>query len=615
MVKKSKTTKDELTRIAIINPDKCKPKDCGLACKKTCPVVRTGGQCIDVTKKSKVAIISEVLCIGCNLCVQKCPQDAIRIIRLPSNLESNTVHRFGPNTFKLHRLPRPRPGNVLGLVGTNGIGKSTALQILSGRLTPNLGQFDDPPDWDEIRQHFRGNELQTYFTLLLEDNIRCVTKPQYVDNIPKVVKGVVETLLLKRCGSEEVMESLLDKLDLDDVRTQQINTLSGGQLQRFAIAVAAATNANVLMFDEPSSYLDVQQRLIASRLIRELQQVDNYIIVVEHDLAVLDYLSDYVQILYGTPAAYGVVTMPASVREGINHFLAGFLPAENLRFRPEPLKFRIAQVALETNEDETDDVVTYKYPSMEKSLGSFMLHVESGTFNESEITVLLGRNGTGKTTFIRMLAGQLSPDEDENGIVPTIHRLEVSYKPQKLSSKKEITVRQYLTQNCKLMNDPIFQRIVLKGLNIEPLYNNVLKFLSGGELQRVAIAWALGRKNANIFLIDEPSAYLDAEQRVECAKCIRQYIYQKKKTAFIVEHDFIMATYLADKVIVYDGRPAFDCTARTPQSLLTGMNAFLEDLEVTFRRDPSNYRPRINKPNSQKDQEQKRLGQYFFMNQ
>jgi translation initiation factor RLI1 len=147
--------------IAIVNSDKCKPKKCRQECKKSCPVVKTGKLCIEVDNASKIAFISERLCIGCGICPKKCPFDAIQIINLPTNLESQVTHRYSANSFKLHRLPMPRPGQVLGLVGTNGIGKSTALKILAGKLKPNLGRFEDPPDWEEILRYFRGSELQS----------------------------------------------------------------------------------------------------------------------------------------------------------------------------------------------------------------------------------------------------------------------------------------------------------------------------------------------------------------------------------------------------------------------------------------------------------------------
>merc|ERR1712241_47301 len=136
--------------------------------------------------------------------------------------------------------------------------------------------------------------------------------------------------------------------------------------------------------------------------------------------------------------------------------------------------------------------------------------------------------------------------------------------------------------------------------------------LSGGELQRLAMALCLG-KPADVYLIDEPSAYLDSEQRLVAAKVIKRFILHAKKTGFIVEHDFIMATYLADRVIVFEGQASVSTLANSPQPLLSGMNKFLGQLEITFRRDPNNFRPRINKLDSVKDCEQKLSGNYFFL--
>jgi len=153
---------------------------------------------------------------------------------------------------------------------------------------------------------------------------------------------------------------------------------------------------------------------------------------------------------------------------------------------------------------------------------------------------------------------------------------------------------------------------VTKPLNIENIIDQEVIHLSGGELQRVALVLCLGQP-ADIYLIDEPSAYLDSEQRIIAAKVIKRFILHSKKTGFVVEHDFIMATYLADRVIVYDGNPSIDCCANSPQSLLSGMNIFLKSLDITFRRDPTNYRPRINKLDSVKDREQKLAGNFFFL--
>ncbi|XP_029920847.1 ATP-binding cassette sub-family E member 1 [Myripristis murdjan] len=592
------------TRIAIVNHDKCKPKRCRQECKKSCPVVRMGKLCIDVTPQSRIAWISESLCIGCGICVKKCPFGALSIINLPSSLEDETTHRYSANSFKLHRLPVPRPGEVLGLVGTNGIGKSTALKILSGKQKPNLGKYDAPPDWQEILTFFRGSELQNYFTKILEENLKAVVKPQYVDQIPKTVQGNVGSILSRK-DDTKTKDVVCEQLDLTHLRDRNVEDLSGGELQRFACAVVCIQRADIFMFDEPSSYLDVKQRLKAAITIRSLITPDRYIIVVEHDLSVLDYLSDFICCVYGVPSAYGVVTMPFSVREGINIFLDGYVPTENLRFRETSLVFKVAETA---NEEEVRKLCRYQYPNMKKTMGDFTLEVMEGEFTDSEIVVMLGENGTGKTTFIKMLAGCLKPDK--GGEVPI---LSVSYKPQKISPKFKGSVRALLHEKIRdVYTHPQFVTDVMKPMHINSIIDQDVQNLSGGELQRVALTLCLG-KPADVYLIDEPSAYLDSEQRLMAARVIKRFILHAKKTAFIVEHDFIMATYLADRVIVFDGVPSKSTTANTPQTLLAGMNKFLSQLEITFRRDPNNFRPRINKMNSMKDVEQKKSGNYFFL--
>jgi ATP-binding cassette, sub-family E, member 1 len=207
-----------------------------------------------------------------------------------------------------------------------------------------------------------------------------------------------------------------------------------------------------------------------------------------------------------------------------------------------------------------------------------------------------------------MLVGVVKPDDDD----VEIPELNVSYKPQKISPRFEGTVRSLLYSKIRdAWMHPQFMTDVTKPMNIEPLLDQEVKYLSGGELQRVALVLALG-KPADVYLIDEPSAYLDSEQRIIAAKMIKRFILHAKKTAFVVEHDFIMSSYLADRVIVYEGSPGRDCVALTPVNLVTGMNRFLKALEITFRRDPTNFRPRINKMHSVKDHEQKLSGQYFY---
>ncbi|CAK7896160.1 translation initiation factor Rli1p [[Candida] anglica] len=600
---------DKATRIAIVSTDKCKPKKCRQECRRGCPVVKTGKLCIEVTPASKIAFISENLCIGCGICVKKCPFDAVNIINLPTNLEAETTHRYSANSFKLHRLPTPRPGQVLGLVGTNGIGKSTALKILAGKQKPNLGKYDNPPDWEDILKHFRGSELQNYFTKVLEDDIKAIIKPQYVDNIPRALAKSkvkdVQSILKAKCERPDAWDYIIRVLELGGVMTRDVENLSGGELQRFALGMTCVQDANVYMFDEPSSYLDVKQRLRAAEIIRSLLHPTCYVICVEHDLSVLDYLSDFVCILYGAPSVYGVVTLPSSVREGINIFLDGHIPTENMRFRTESLQFRMADA---TDLMELDKTNAYTYPTMEKTQGDFHLKIEEGDFTNSEILVMMGENGTGKTTFCRLLAGLTAPDDAKKS-----PKLNVSMKPQKIAPKFPGTVRQLFFKKIRAsFLHPQFQTDVVKPLKIDDIIDQEVQHLSGGELQRVAIVLALGIP-ADIYLIDEPSAYLDSEQRIICSKVIRRFILHSKKTAFIVEHDFIMATYLADRVIVFEGKASQDAIAKAPESLLTGCNRFLKNLNVTFRRDPNSFRPRINKLDSQMDKEQKAAGNYFFL--
>lgn len=254
---------------------------------------------------------------------------------------------------------------------------------------------------------------------------------------------------------------------------------------------------------------------------------------------------------------------------------------------------------------KNDILKAYEFPTMTRTQtrgkSKFILHVEAGGFTDSEIIVLLGENGTGKTTFVRMLAGLLKSDEqmrlEEEGMTweaaqAGVPDLNVSYKPQKISPKFQGTVQELLHKRIRNSYiHPQFASDVMKPLMMDNIIDNGVQTLSGGELQRLAITLALGTP-ADVYLIDEPSAYLDSEQRINCAKVIKRFIMHSKKTAFVVEHDFIMATYLADRVVVYTGNPGIEATATSPQGLLSGMNQFLKSLEVTFRRDPTNFRPR-----------------------
>eukprot|EP00026_Physarum_polycephalum_P000793 Phypoly_transcript_00794.p1 GENE.Phypoly_transcript_00794~~Phypoly_transcript_00794.p1 ORF type:complete len:583 (-),score=108.54 Phypoly_transcript_00794:40-1788(-) len=573
-------------RIAIVDNNKCKPSKCNLECKKFCPVERIGKECVTVTKQAPAALISEETCIGCGICVRQCPMNAITIINLPHPIEGEITHRYSPNSFMLHRLPRPRRGQVLGIVGSNGTGKSTALKILSGKMIPNFGNFENPTPltWEEVVTHFRGSELQNYFRLMTSKDLKVSVKPQNIIMGPGEDKIVGE--VLATVNERGDMDQIVKDLDLANLMTRTLDTVSGGEAQRFAIAYACLKKADIYLFDEPSNYLDIRQRVKAARVIRSVLTDSNFVTVVEHDLSLLDFLSDVVSILYGFPGAFGVATLPYNVREGINVFLDGYLPASNTRFRTEALDFN---VRASTEPVKAKRVNGHFYLDTEITKGdnnAFRLTVEPGDFNPSEIIVLLGENGCGKTTFIKHLLQVASNEEDpsensqktpaqtdhgdenseENpgqtgkGKSPKIpaSRLSASYKPQQLAPKFPGTVRQLLEQKIpQALCDPLYVSDVLKALQTERLMGLKVLELSGGELQKVALCLALG-KPADIYLLDEPSSFLDSEQRLLAAKVIKRFIMHTKKTAFVVEHDFIMATYLADRVIVYDGVAGVD---------------------------------------------------------
>ncbi|KAG6426972.1 hypothetical protein SASPL_111211 [Salvia splendens] len=536
--------------------------------------------------------------------------------------DKDTFFRYGPNSFKLLRLPEPRPCQVLGIVGRNGIGKTTAIELLSGSLKPNLGRFDDPPEWKEIFNFFHESELHElhyYFYRLIKHKMKTAVQSQDVICFAKFLQAKLACKAVRRnvgqCLTEaderDMKQQLAADLELIQVMKREEGKLSGGEYQRLAIAMAALKNADVYLFDEPCNYLDVKQRLKAAQVIRSLRLPNIYVIVVEHDLTVLDYLSDCICFFYGSPGSHGTATVPFSVKEGINIFLDGYVTTEKIRFRDESLTLKVADTPQESAE-EIETYARHRYPTMTKTYENFSLKVVEGEFIDSQIIVMLGENGTGKSTFLQMLGHFLKPDPVEGSDVK-IHGLKISYKPQKIRSKSEATVESMLHEYTHgLYTDPEFVSNVMGPLLIIKLMDKKLVNLSDGELQRVVLALCLGQP-ADLYLIDEPSAFLDSELRIVAAKVIKKIIRQKKKPAFVAEHDFIMATYLADRVIVYQGKPSIDCVANSPQSLVTGMNLFLSNLDITCRRDPTSFRPRINKHGSTHHLGQKSTGSLYYM--
>lgn len=585
-----------MPRIAVVNREKCQPEKCSAECKNFCPGVRIGDETIILDEEEK-PIISEELCTGCGICVHKCPFNAIHIINLPEELENQCVHRYGPNGFALYGLPIPREGKVSGLIGRNGIGKTTALKILGGKLRPNLGQEEASTD-EELKEFFKGSELQAYFEEL--DELEISYKPQTITRLPSKVEGEIGSLL-DEVDERGKADQLAKDLDLEEILDRKLSSLSGGELQRLGIAAAAAKDSNLYYFDEPSSHLDVYQRLNVARTIRKLAEEGKAVIVVEHDLATLDYMTDYVHIVYGTPNAYGVISEPRGVRIGINVYLEGYLKEENVRFRSKSIRFK---TRAPTSYQEGAKSL-FEFPHLTKSFDNFKLDVEGGDIFQGEIVGVVGPNATGKTTFAKLLAGVLDPTSGKLKL-----DFKIAYKPQYPQTEFQGTVREYLISQVPKFNQN-FEVEVLEPLGIDEILESQIQSLSGGELQRTVIASCLGQ-SSDLYLFDEPSAYLDVEHRLRMARVLNRVIESKNAAALVIDHDVLAIDYLSDRLLVFTGSPGIEGNAKGPLEMRKGMNLFLQEVGVTFRRDPQTGRPRVNKPHSRLDEEQKEEGEYYY---
>ena len=571
-----------MKRLAIIRKEECHPKECQALCAKLCPVNRKGEDCIKIDGKAR---ISEELCIGCAICQNRCPFGAISIVNLPGELLSKRVYRYGENGFALYSLPIPRFGSVLGLLGKNGIGKSTALEILSNKLKPNLGKNATDKD---IKEFLKGSELLNYFEKL--SKLKIAIKPQNLSQISKSKLNVLE--FLKKFAKKSEIELIAEELAIEHVLDKNLNELSGGELQKVSILAATLKEADIYFLDEPLAYLDISERIRVSNYIQELSDKDKAVVLIEHDLLLLDYVTDYVNIIFGKPGCYGIISDIRAAKKAINSYLSGFLKEENIRFRDKEINFNFGA------KRKTESAVLFEWPEFKKSYDGFSLNVNAGRANSKSIIGIAGRNAIGKTTFVKCIAGVLEADEKNLDV-----KLKVSYKPQYLEEASSELVA-VIVQREKI------SKRLMSLLSLEQLMMRQLKQLSGGELQRLAIAACLA-KNADIYLIDEPSAYLDVEERIQAARAIEETITEKEKAAFVVDHDLLFLSYLADSLIIFSGKPGKKGDASEPYEIIKGLNELLKQLNITVRRDEENGRPRINKSDSVLDREQKKSGHYF----
>ena len=589
-------------RVAVLDKELCQPKKCGLECIKYCPVNKSGADCIVLNEEIKKAQIDEDICNGCGICVKVCPFEAITIVNLATELATEKIHQYGMNSFRLYRLPTPKKGEVVGLLGRNGMGKSTVVNILSGNLRPNLGNYENPPEWDDVIKSFAGTELKNHFEKIKSQEIKASIKPQQVYQVAEIFDGTAKELLDKY-DQRNVTQDLIRQLSLENSIEHHVKELSGGELQRLAVAVTASKDADFYFFDEPSSYNDVFQRRGVARVIHSLANIGKSVMVVEHDLTLLDFLSDYIDVLYGEPAAYGIVSNILSTKVGINVFLDGYLPNENVRFRDKKFSF---DVSTSTDDFEKGEVVI-TYPELKRLYPAFSVSIDGGQVRRGEVLGIMGANALGKTTMMKMIAGVEKPD------VGTIDRaVTISYKPQYLTNDIDVDVISVLdTANGRPIFGSVEEEQIVDPLKIKKLYNKSVKNLSGGELQKVAIVTCLLKK-ADVYALDEPSAFLDVEDRIAVAKFIQRFVRSYAKSAIVIDHDIQLMDLISDKMVIFEGVSGIAGHGTAPMTKADAMNKFLKSLDITFRRDEATRRPRVNKAESRLDKQQKDTGNFYY---
>ena len=569
-------------RIAVIKESECEaPENCDYICAEVCPRVREGFKETVYAKPNGKAAITESLCISCGICVKRCPFDAIRIINLPDEMARELTFQYSLNSFRTFNIVTPVSKKILGLIGRNGIGKTTNIRLISGDIKPNFGDFKNPPSNEEIIKKFGGKEIQPYLTSLYLNSVKIALKPQEF-RLSGKVKDLVK----------------LDKYGIinKNVMERSSETLSGGEAQMVEIARTLDNDADVYIFDEPMNYLDIKNRLKIAQKIKTALS-DKTVIVVEHDLIMLDYLTDFIQILYGSDANYGIVSHLMPSRNGINTYIAGYLPTENVRFRDYEIRIKKAP-------SSSNEKVIVSWPEFEVDIGEFSLKSSSGSLYGGDIVGVIGENGIGKSTFIRALAGELETKSDKLDL-----GIKIAYKPQIIEAKDGLVSDALadVDQNYPKKQESLE---IINKLGVTKLLNKNVKNLSGGELQKLAIASTLMRE-ADVYLFDEPSANLDIEDRLETMSLISNIMSLKRKCAIVIEHDLMFIDSVCQKSILFSGESGKIGLTDTIMPTSKAINNFLKSVDITMRRDKDSKRPRINQNNSRLDVEQKASGQFF----
>lgn len=583
-----------MPRLAVIDNEKLKQMSDKLHIQSLCPVNRRGSDCMYF--EGEKLLIDEILCIGCGICVKAAPH-AISIINLPDEDKNPPIHQYGQNGFRVFNLPFVEENKIVGILGKNGIGKSTVISVLAGLLEANFGNLEKKYEskeeyFSELFSKYKGTVLQQYFTSLQKHDIKVAFKPQQIIQIPQKFKGSVISLLKNIEQDVSKIELRAQSLNIHQILERDISHLSGGELQRVALcACLLKESANFFVLDEVTNYLDVYERLNSAQIIKDVVG-EKSALVVEHDLVILDFLIDNIHLMYGKSGVYGKLTNIKNARLGVNEYLEGYSKDENVQFRDKPITFHKDSVL-----DEQVRSAYVKWSNEVVKRGEFSVEIKEGHISKGEIIGIIGRNALGKSTFMNHV--------NEVGLEDKV----ISYKEQLIQRTDDLVLS--VLGAMSHYTDPFFKLYVLEPLKIEELEEKQVDQLSGGELQRFAIAKCL-LEDAQVYLLDEPTAFLDVEDRLVIAKVIRNFVELREKACFVIDHDLIFMDYISHRLMVFDGTPSIKGVAHSPVGMRDGMNHFLREVDITFRREEHSKRPRINKKGSVKDNEQKKAGEYYY---